>query len=141
MLNIVSECPVRTQSKFAWCSISSGTSSPWGMLDLGSGSLCTNLLHETHWQACKKCLTDHVALVPTIDKLNTISMHCESRLCHDEERCLLVIQNGGAYKAELEAMLKVFEVVFKTLPESGPAPPTKAERRTMNVLKKLSGKK
>ena len=85
-------------------------------------------------------LTDYRKDIKTPSEVNAVQLHCESRYNHDQTSCILVLASVND-NAVVQAIRKVFEVVYSCTPEAGPAPPTKAERGSRRIMEKYSKKK
>ena len=84
-------------------------------------------------------LKNHSSNVPSIDKLDAVRLHCESRITHDETHCILIL-SSMAYPEVVAAMQVVMSIVLNTEASEGPAPPSKAERKVMGLIKGGKGK-
>ena len=64
-------------------------------------------------------------------------MHVESRMVYGDVRYLLIIRSEP-YKEIVECVRLLFRIMYGIEAEAGPAPPTKAERKALRVIAKLT---
>ena len=79
-------------------------------------------------------LKAHSAQLDDISKLSAVKLHCESRITCDSVSCILII-HSAAYSQEVDAMVVIMTNLIGVKPCEGPAPPTKAERKALRMIR------
>ena len=86
-------------------------------------------------------LEAHRLSITSLDAVETVGLHLESRITYDNEKCILILHGGRYYKQQVETIVATFGLLFDVTPEIGPAPAGKAERAARAVANRGKKKK